>query len=100
MGLPVVSSDADGLPENVRHDVTGFIVPRRSPKAIADKLEQLAKDAELCRQLGSAGKDRVRHDFQLKDQITAFESFFREVAGSDGETRSPTGPRNVVTETC
>ena len=35
MGLPVVCSDAGGLPENVDHGVTGFVVPRRDAAALA-----------------------------------------------------------------
>ena len=36
MGLPVVCSDAGGLPENIAHGVTGFAVPRRDVAAMAD----------------------------------------------------------------
>src|SRR5262249_28366776 len=34
MSLPVVCSDADGLPENVENGKTGYVVPRRNPQAL------------------------------------------------------------------
>ena len=37
MQLPIVASDAGGLPENVENTVSGFIVPRRDPGAAAEK---------------------------------------------------------------
>lgn len=77
MQLPVVCSDADGLPENVADGVTGYVVPRRDPVAMADKLALLAADAGQRRAMGMAGRDRVYHNFQLRDQIAAFDEFYR-----------------------
>ena len=79
MRLPVVCSDAGGLPENVAHGQTGFVVPRRNPAALADKLKLLVGDSELRQQLGQAGRQRVSTLFRLADQITAFEKFFTQV---------------------
>ncbi len=79
MQLPVVCSDADGLRENIVDGVTGFIVPRRDPRALADKLEQLAGDPGLRQRMGRAGRKRVLRCFQLDDQITAFEQLYREL---------------------
>lgn len=79
MQLPVVASDADGLPENVADGQTGFIVPRRDPAALADKLALLAGDVELRRTMGAAGRERVEDCFTLPQQIAAFDRFFREM---------------------
>jgi colanic acid/amylovoran biosynthesis glycosyltransferase len=79
MRLPVVSSDADGLPENVADGQTGFIVPRRDPAALAEKLAQLAEDVELRRAMGAAGRVRVVNCFPLPQQIAAFDRFYRDM---------------------
>lgn len=76
MCLPVVCSDADGLPENVLDGVTGFVVPRRNPVALADKLALLATDPEIRRRIGQAGRERVRNHFGLEQQLEAFASFY------------------------
>lgn len=80
MQLPVVASDAGGLPENVEDGRTGFIVPRRDPVALADKLAVLATDADLRRRMGAAGRARVENCFSLPRQIAAFDRFYREMA--------------------
>lgn len=79
MRLPVVTSDADGLPENVADGRTGFVVPRRDPAALAEKLAVLAGDAALRREMGAAGRARVEHCFSLPRQIADFDRFYREM---------------------
>lgn len=79
MQLPVVTSDADGLPENVCEGETGFVVPRRNPEELADRIKRLAEDPLLRYQFGKAGRQRVRLHFQLMDQIKAFDQFFHEI---------------------
>jgi len=79
MKLPVVCSDAGGLPDNVADGVTGFVVPRRNPKAMADKLELLAANPELRRRMGNAGRERVESCFRLEDQIDRFEKLYLTV---------------------
>jgi len=56
MAMPVVCTDADGLPENVADGETGFIVPRRNAAALAEKLATLARDPALRRHIGEAGR--------------------------------------------
>lgn len=81
MELPVVVSDADGLPENVAHGVTGLVVPRRDPEAMADAAENLAKEPELRRRMGRAGRARVVERFQLADQIDRFHQYYTDLLG-------------------
>jgi colanic acid/amylovoran biosynthesis glycosyltransferase len=81
MALPVVCSDAGGLPENVADGETGFVVPRRDPQALAEKLALLAGDPDLRRRMGMAGRERVLRCFRLEDQISAFERLYRELLG-------------------
>jgi colanic acid/amylovoran biosynthesis glycosyltransferase len=79
MKLPVVASDAGGLPENVDDGVTGFVVPRRDPVAMANKLGLLIDDSALRQEMGKAGRKRVEALFRVDDQIRAFEKLYDDV---------------------
>lgn len=79
MELPVVCSDAGGLPENVAHGETGFVTRRRHSKEMAERILELARDAELRRRMGEAGRERVVRLFRVEDQIRAFEEFYQTV---------------------
>ena len=80
-GLPVVCTDAEGLAENVEPDVTGLVVPRRDPEALATAVLALARDPERRVAMGEAGRRRARERFRPADQHAAFAAFFREAAG-------------------
>lgn len=84
MELPVVTSDADGLRENVVDGVTGFAVRRREPEELARQMERLAGDGELRRRMGAAGRRRVLEQFQLAGQIRAFARFYEAVLSGSG----------------
>jgi colanic acid/amylovoran biosynthesis glycosyltransferase len=79
VGLPVVCTDAGGLPENVQDGETGFVVPRRDPNALADKLAQLAADGELRKKMGEAGRRHVVANFGMEQQLDAFEVFYEHL---------------------
>lgn len=78
-GLPVVCSDADGLAENVADGLAGFVVPRRSPSALAEKIALLTQDAPLRQSLGSAGQMRVKDQFGIEQQLLSIESFYQKI---------------------
>ena len=82
MALPVVCSDAGGLPENVENEVSGFVVPRRDSTALAGRIATLAADPSLRRRMGLSGRRRVMSRFRIEDQITAIERMYRDVHGA------------------
>ena len=79
MGLPVVCSDAGGLPENVEHGVTGFVVARRDHVTIAERLVQLAADPQLRCTMGAAARQRAETVLGLERQLDGFEAIYEEV---------------------
>ena len=82
MRLPVVTSDADGLPENVADGETGFVVPRRNADRLAEAVAKLHHDPDLRTRFGGAGRDRVARLFQVEREIDEFEAFYRDAIGA------------------
>ena len=56
VGLPVIAADAGGPAEFVERDVTGVLVRRGDPQALAASMQLLAGDLELRRRLGRAAR--------------------------------------------
>jgi len=79
MTLPVVCTDAGGNPEIVINMETGFIVPRRDPHVLAEKLYVLSQNAELRQRMGETGRRWVETRFRLEDQISRFDSLYRQI---------------------
>jgi starch synthase len=77
-GLPVIVTENTGA-DAVRDGVEGFVVPARSPEAIAARIEELASP-ELRRRMGGAARARA-----LAFGWDAFHRAFRIAAGFDRE---------------
>jgi glycosyltransferase involved in cell wall biosynthesis len=77
--VPVVASDAGGLPEVVEHGVTGLIVPRGDSRALAQAIGSLLENPELRRRMGAAGRERALRLFDWDRTAAQLEELYREV---------------------
>lgn len=75
-GLPVIATGISGIPELVRDDVSGLLVPPRDPVAIADAVERLADDASLRARLVQAGRHAVEEEFDLRSNAAQLLQLF------------------------
>jgi len=80
-GLPVVSTDVDGIPEAVVDGVSGMLVPPRDPLALGTTLEHLLSDPAQRRRMGEAGRERVTAEFSLEQMIARITEVYRGLAG-------------------
>lgn len=79
MGLLCVVSDAEGLSENVLNEQTGWVVPKRNPKLLAEKISEIvALDPEQKKHITDIAVKRVKEEFNLEKQIAAFVNFYKE----------------------
>ena len=58
-GKPVVVTRSGGMVESVVDGETGFIIDKRDPEALAEKLLLLLRDKELAGRLGRNGRQRA-----------------------------------------
>ncbi|MGI9041229.1 MAG: glycosyltransferase [Gemmatimonadales bacterium] len=77
--VPVVASDAGGLPEVVEHGVTGLVVPRGDVTALANAIGTLLDDPDLRRRMGQAGRQRALRLFDWDRTAERFEQVYRDV---------------------
>ena len=66
MGLPVVSTLHNGIPEGVLDGQSGFLVPERDVNALAEKLFYLIEHPELWPAMGRAGRKFVEQHYDIK----------------------------------
>lgn len=80
--LPVVSTNEGAIPEIVDDDITGFIVPKRDPQALADKLALLIEDADLRIKMGRAGRKKYESAYTLEHFETRFCEILHEITST------------------
>jgi glycosyltransferase involved in cell wall biosynthesis len=79
MELPVVATNIGGSVDQVLEGVTGLLVPPADPVALADAIEKLMVDPDLCRRMGTAAVRRIRENFTLAEMTVKMERLFEEV---------------------
>jgi len=77
-GTPVIASRVGGLTFTVRDGETGFLVPERDPKALAEKLELVLTDECLRRRLGHRGV-QVAASYSWEIVTDAMEALYAEL---------------------
>jgi glycosyltransferase involved in cell wall biosynthesis len=84
LGTPCVSTSVTGIPEAVRHESTGLLVPPGDASALAAALERLLADAALRERLARQGRALVEAEFDLRRQARVL----RSLVGSGAVARS------------
>lgn len=64
-GVPVVSTEVSGIPELVRHERTGLLVPPNDSTALADAIARLIASPELANSLATSALALLEADFDL-----------------------------------
>ena len=80
-GVPVVGSDAGGLPEVVKHAETGFLLPVGDVEGMAARTVEILKDEEHRRCLGQAGRRRAAALFSADRIVSQYEKYYEKVLG-------------------
>ncbi len=65
LGVPVVSTRVSGIPELVRHGITGLLADERDAVGLADAIERLLDDAPLRDQMRQAARKHVVDEFDI-----------------------------------
>jgi L-malate glycosyltransferase len=77
--VPVVGSDAGGLPEVVRHAETGFLLPVGDVEGMAARTLEILKDEERRREMGQAGRRRAEALFAADRVVSQYEQVYEKV---------------------
>ncbi len=76
-GLLCLVSDARGLKENIINEITGWVVAKRSPKKLAEKIMEIKNlSPDKRKEVALAARKRVKDNFNIEMQRTKFNNFF------------------------
>ena len=79
MGLPVVATNCDGIPEIVVHEETGLLVQARSSHAIIEAVKHLLKHPDLMKAYGRNGNRRVQEQFDFEKMVSRTEAVYLDL---------------------
>lgn len=79
MGLPVVSTLHNGIPEGVLDGKSGFLVPEKDVKALADKVSYLIENPQIWPQMGRSGRDFVEERYDIEKLNGQLVELYRSI---------------------
>jgi glycosyltransferase involved in cell wall biosynthesis len=69
---PVIATDVGGVGEQVSDGETGFIIREGDRKSLAEVLEIVISDENLCRRLGESGRKRFEERYTVETMISQY----------------------------
>ena len=66
MGMPIITTDSPGCREVVERQKNGFLVPIKSPTALATAMKKLAGNPALVSKMGKESRNLVKRKFDSK----------------------------------
>jgi glycosyltransferase involved in cell wall biosynthesis len=79
-GIPAVATEVGGVPEIIKNNETGILVPPRDPASMARALIALLEDGAKRGEMGRAAKEWVRNNFSDRSMVAELDKIYREVA--------------------
>jgi len=83
-GRPLVATDVPGCRDIARADLNALLVPVEDPEALANAIDRLARDPQLRRKFGRAGRELVEQNFSSKrigrDVIALYQRLLAQTA--------------------
>jgi sugar transferase (PEP-CTERM/EpsH1 system associated) len=86
-GLPVLATRVGGNPELIEEGLTGTLVPRSDSDSLASAMSLYARNPELCRMHGSAGRRSVERRFALNGMVNAYMTIYDAMLANAGRGR-------------
>lgn len=78
-GVPIITSRAGGLPEAVKHGVSGILVTPGDSNELAQVIKALCDDPVKRKLLGAQGKARIEQEFSVAQMVEGNLAVYAEI---------------------
>jgi sugar transferase (PEP-CTERM/EpsH1 system associated) len=85
-GLPVVATRVGGNSEIVEDGVTGLLVPRSDPEALADAIRRYIDDPELRLSHGASARIRCEERYSIDGMVQSYHELYSRLLCPDRKT--------------
>lgn len=77
--IPVIASDADGFKEVIIDKETGYIVPKKDEKIMAERMYELMINDEKRKSMGKKGRERVEQLYNWDNNVENMEQIYKKI---------------------
>lgn len=84
MQKPVVASRVGGIPDLVKHGISGLLVKPGDVKELADALEKILGDKRLASKMGREGRRTIKEQYSSDVMVQSIQEVYREILARKG----------------
>jgi glycosyltransferase involved in cell wall biosynthesis len=77
--VPTIASNVGGLPDLVKHQETGWLVPSKSPAHLAAAIREALQHQQRAREMAAAGQQLARQLFDVKQTARQVSHIYQTV---------------------
>lgn len=77
--VPAIVSDVGGMPELVKDNECGLVVPPGDPEALANAIRFFAEDPARAKEFGDRAYERIKNHFNIQTTIKETIELYKEV---------------------
>jgi glycosyltransferase involved in cell wall biosynthesis len=92
-GLPVIATRVGANADLMEEGLSGRLVPRGNPQAIADEILAYSSQPRLARRHGHAGRQIVERRFSLDRMVGDYEKLYRRLLKARGVSALDASPK-------
>ncbi|MDP8242788.1 MAG: N-acetyl-alpha-D-glucosaminyl L-malate synthase BshA [Candidatus Hinthialibacter antarcticus] len=81
--VPVVATSVGGVPEVIKHGVTGFLAPLGDIQCLAESAIEILRCPKRFAAIGKAGRQRILEHFEMEKITKQYVDLYNEVLNSD-----------------
>lgn len=78
-GLPIVASCVGGIPEIVKNNENGFLIPPRNKEKLAQKLDILINNRELREKFGKKSVELIDNEFNIDKRVNKLINIYKDI---------------------
>lgn len=79
LGKPVIGSEVGGIPELVEDGVTGLIVPKEDPPALAEAIRRMVEEEGLRHSCAEAGHQMAKNRLDIRHRMEESYALYRSL---------------------
>jgi len=80
--VPIVATNVGGIPELIKNNVSGILVPPNDPYKLIDAINKLLEDKECSKKLAENGYDFVINNLTWETLLPRYVQFYEKLANS------------------
>jgi len=77
--LPSIVTNVGGMPEVIENNNSGYVVPQKKPRILAEKIELLSRNEILRKTLGENAYTRVQTEFSFSKMVEKTELVYTNI---------------------